>query len=101
MKATITRIFSAMTNKHGNIQISAQAITAGTALGGLGKGIEKKSLVNITVAELDPSLDAYLTPDPDAEGRYLATEAAEVLEIPVTFRSFREHAEKENVYWAD
>ncbi len=101
-KATITRIFGAMTQSNGHIQVSAQFQRAGGETSFMGTTLGSKDLANIVVADLDPAFEeAFLLKDPNDDTRWIANDAAKSLSQEVTFSKCTPHDEKDGVYWAE
>lgn len=101
MNATITKIYGATrSTKDGNIYLACGAtLVSGASI--LGTGIESNALVNLQMSELTDTVTELLTQDPENENRFRATDVdSQKLELKVVLRNVREHAEKENTYWA-
>lgn len=100
-KAKITRIFGAMTQSNGAIQISALVVRPGEETF-MGTTDGDQVLANIVVSNLDTKFEeAFLTQNPEDSTRWNAKVEGDLpTPIDAQFRSFVAHKEKDNVYWA-
>ena len=99
-KATITRIYGATQSaKNGKFYLAAQA-TAASGESVLGQGVESAALYNIAFTTLADSIMSLLKQVEDNPNVFRAVDPNAELEFNVTLRDVREHADKENTYWA-
>jgi hypothetical protein len=101
MNATINKVYGATrSEKNGNIYLACST-TMCTDTSLLGQGVESYALVNIALQELSEGIASLLTQDPDNPNRFTATDVeAQDLQMKVTLRDVRPHAEKDGVFWA-
>jgi hypothetical protein len=101
MNATINKIYGATrSEKNGNIYLACST-TMSTGDSVLGQGVESNALVNIALQNLSDGIAALLTQDASNPNRFTATDVeSQDLQMKVTLRDVRPHAEKEGVFWA-
>lgn len=99
-KATITRIYGATQSaKNGKFYLAAQATSAsGDSV--LGQGVESAALYNIALTTLGEGIMDLLQQDETNPNVFRAVNPDAELNFDVTLRDVREHAEKENTFWA-
>lgn len=100
MNATITKVYGATkSEKNGQfyLAVNAQIPAQNTVLG---MGSDQDALVNIALSELSEGIMSMLKQDETNPNRFTAADSEAVVDLKVTFRNFRAHAEKDNVFWA-